>query len=324
MHRRAGQPVRARGRLLRAQDRAAAPLCCGPPAAGELSLSSPDITLLARTRGLSEAAPLPVAWPQYTRRPQQAYNGEQRGSPAAARAELWRYALAEAVGTEGALAARAFAKWEVTFNPAGMRIAVVAPSEGVQRLLSHVLRLSLRRVVARGAEGAAAPPAAAAAALSVAEVEAGRAAALRALRPQLATPPAGGGGELARARDAALRAATAAELEAEIAALWDSMLAADLVMAGAVPKEAAATLVEDVRSQLRPVLQAPAQRVGQPPGSRVIADAPTLQSLSEDVAAGLDAFQALLYRPAYEPRPLAQNLCLEPALAATLDQCGSL
>ena len=36
--------------------------------------------------------------------------GAQRGTPAAARAELWRYALAEAVGTEGALAARAFAK----------------------------------------------------------------------------------------------------------------------------------------------------------------------------------------------------------------------
>ena len=46
----------------------------------------------------------------YTKRPQLAYNGAQRGTPAAARAELWRYALAEAVGTEGALAARAFAK----------------------------------------------------------------------------------------------------------------------------------------------------------------------------------------------------------------------
>ena len=39
----------------------------------------------------------------YTKRPQLAYNGAQRGTPAAARAELWRYALAEAVGTEGAL-----------------------------------------------------------------------------------------------------------------------------------------------------------------------------------------------------------------------------
>ena len=33
---------------------------------------------------------------------------------------------------------------QVTFNPAGMRIAVVAPSEGVQRLLSHVLPQFLR------------------------------------------------------------------------------------------------------------------------------------------------------------------------------------
>ena len=105
-----------------------------------------------------------------------------------------------------------------------------------------------------------------------------------------------------------------------------SMLAADLVMAGSLRKEAAATLVEDVRSQLRPVLQVQSPREAQ--ARHEIAPrvdiAPPLQALGEDVAAGLDAFQALLYRPAYEPRPLAQNLCLEPAIAATLDQCGSL
>ena len=162
----------------------------------------------------------------YTKRPQLAYNGAQRGTPAAARAELWRYALAEAVGTEGALAARAFAKWEVSFNPAGVRIAVVGPSETVQRLLSRVLHLARRQAVAREREEGAAGPhtgaephAGAANTLTVAEVAAGRAAALRALRPQLESPPVGSG-ELLRARDAALRSATAADLEAEIAALW--------------------------------------------------------------------------------------------------------
>lgn len=244
----------------------------------------------------------------YTRRPQLAYNGEQRATPASARAELWRYALAEAVGTDGALAARAGAKWEVTFNPAGLRIAIVAPSEKLQRLLSLVLRLARRRHVARGTDGAAPREAA----LSLAEVEAGRAAALRALRPQLDSPSAGGA-ELLRTREAALRATTADELEGEITALWDSMLAADLVVAGAVTQDVATRLVDNVRSQLRPTLQ-----VQPEDGLQQYA----LQG--DDLAAGLDAFQALLYRPAYEPRPLAQNLCLEPALAATLDQCGSL
>ena len=102
----------------------------------------------------------------------------------------------------------------------------------MQRLLSRVLHLARRQAVARerGTEGAAEggeepqPNTAGAEphtveALTVAEVAAGRAAALRALRPQLESPPVGSG-ELLRARDAALRSATAADLEAEIAALW--------------------------------------------------------------------------------------------------------
>ena len=36
----------------------------------------------------------------------------------------------------------------------------------------------------------------------------------------------------------------------------------------------------------------------------------------------LRAWEPLLYKPTYFPRPLANNLCLAPALAATLDQCG--
>ena len=90
-------------------------------------------------------------------------------------------------------------------------------------------------------------------------------------------------------------------------------LGADLVLSGAVTREEARTLVSDVRAQLRDVLPGGSTGQGAPGASQ-----------RQDAAAGLESLQALLYRPAYEPRPLAQNLCLAPALGATLDQCGSL
>ena len=229
----------------------------------------------------------------YTRRPQQAYNGDQRATAAAALAELWRYALAEAVGVEGALAARAGAKWEVSFNPAGLRFAVSGHREQLRALLSRVLQLALRR----------APPAS--------EFEAGRSAALRVARTQLAAKPTQP--DMVRAREAALRTATREDLVSEIGELWGSVLAADLLIAGPVREAEAALLVADTRAQLRPVLPTRGDRAQEP--DRIPDKA---------FASGLAAWEPLLYRPAYEPRPLAQNLCLEPALAATLDQCGSL
>ena len=226
----------------------------------------------------------------YTARPQNTYNGDQRASKAAALAELWRYALAEAVGVEGALAARAGAKWEVTFNPAGLRVAVTGHREQVQALLALVLRLALRPRP------------------EASEFEAGRYAALRLARSQRI-----GAADLARAREANLQEATPAELAAELGELWSSILAADLLLAGPVRKAVAAELVADARAQLRPIL--PDQQRGE--------REPDLQP-EQTFARGLAAWEPLLYRPSYEPRSLAQNLCLEPAIAATLDQCGSL
>ena len=233
----------------------------------------------------------------YTRRPQEAFNGDQRSTKAAALAELWRYALAEAVGTQGALAARAGAKWEVTFNPAGIRIAVTGHREQVGSLLAIVLRLALRRAPRQGAE--------------LREVEAGRNAALRVARNQLASST--DAAELVRAREANLQEATPAELAAELEAIWSSILAADLLLAGPVRREVAASLVGDTRAQLRPVLSGAARSVGREPDAQP----------EKTFARGLAAWEPLLYKPAWEPRPLAQNLCLEPAIAAILDQCGA-
>ena len=78
----------------------------------------------------------------------------------------------------------------------------------------------------------------------------------------------------------------------------------------------AAGLVAETRTVLRPLIRA---RHGER-GAEREADVQPEQTF----ARGLAAWEPLLYRPAYEPRPLAQNLCLEPAISATLDQCGSL
>ena len=94
--------------------------------------------------------------------------------------------------------------------------------------------------------------------------------------------------------------------------MWSSILAADLLLVGPLQREVAANLVAETRAQLRPMLPASL-------GAREPDDQP-----ERTFARGLEAWEPLLYRPAYEPRPLAQNLCLEPAIAAILDQCGSL
>lgn len=78
-------------------------------------------------------------------------------------------------------------------------------------------------------------------------------------------------------------------------------------------REVAASLVGDTRAQLRPVLSGAARSVRREPDAQP----------EKTFARGLAAWEPLLYKPAWEPRPLAQNLCLEPAIAAILDQCGA-
>ena len=175
----------------------------------------------------------------YTQRPQLAYNGEKRGSQAAALAELWRYTLAEAVGVDGALAARASTKWEVTFNPAGVRLAVTGHAERVRWLLSLVLQ---RMLVLQP---------------QLTDLEAGRAAALlrNRIAPRTGLPSAQpAAAVIADARRAALLTASPAELTAELSELWGSVLAADLLIAGTIRQQEAEQLVADVRKQLKPIL----------------------------------------------------------------------
>ena len=108
-------------------------------------------------------------------------------------------------------------------------------------------------------------------------------------------------------------AAVVEDLAAELELLWGSILAGDILLAGPLRRKEAELLLAETRAQLLTVL---------PPRAIELAE-PDVQP-ERPYASGLEAWEPLLYRPAYEPRPLAQNLCLEPALAATLDQCGAL
>jgi len=188
------------------------------------------------------------------------------------------------------------------------------PSASVQRAATWHQSGGAGRAVAVGALLAAVLKLALRSRPEETEFEAGRNAALRLVRSQRVTTSASTT-DLARAREAYLQEAKTDELAAEISELWSSALAADILLVGPLRREVAADIVIDTRAQLRPIL--PAQPDVQP-GQRE-ADVQPEQTFRQ----GLAAWEPLLYRPAYEPRPLAQNLCLEPAIAATLDQCGS-
>lgn len=147
-------------------------------------------------------------------------------------------------------------------------------------------------------------------------VEAARGAALRVVRAQRSS--ASVAPDLLRAREGALSSASAAELSHEVRLLWSSILAADVLLAGPLRSVEAGMLLDELRAQLRPVL-----KPGGSPTATLLPAAP-VELEKGAMVAGLTGWEPLLYRPAYEPRPLAQNLCLEPALAATLDECGAL
>ena len=66
-----------------------------------------------------------------------------------------------------------------------------------------------------------------------------------------------------------------------------------------------------VRREIQPLLQgAGAKRRGAEPTS----------SLEEE----LQEWDRLLYKASWSPLPRAANMCLDPAIMATVDQCGQL
>jgi hypothetical protein len=129
--------------------------------------------------------------------------------------------------------------------------------------------------------------------------------------------------------------ASAAGVATEAEALWRSVSGARLLLAGAFARVDADATVSGVRRELAPMLHGGrgggragrgGGAVGGAPGGGG-AEGPS-PLLGEgivgplDKAAVLRAWAPLLYKPACFPRPLANNPCLTPALAATLDQCG--
>ena len=208
-----------------------------------------------------------------------------------AAAELWRWSLAQALATDGALAARAGLRWELSYNARGARLAVSGRAASVRLLLLRALGAMLR-----GHDPRTSP---------ADEWAAARRAALSAV--DAAVPPAE-----RSAAAAALRATTADDVAAERARFLGSVSAVELLLAGPIGAAEAATLCGEARRAFAPLL---------PPELREAA------SLSSDRAALRDAlreWEPRLYRPRWQPQPLAQNPCFDAALGATLDQCGAV
>jgi len=207
-----------------------------------------------------------------------------------ARGELWRLSLLQAVAETAAQAAYAGLKLDVSFNARGVRLAASGYSQHVPRLLEQLLRAALRH---------APPPA------SSAELAATRRAALAGLRGRL--QPAG--------LEAELRSASPAAIADEAARLWGSVRGAQLLLAGDIAAPEADRVAAVVAATLTPLLPLPSRAA-----VAAAADDEPLVELDDELL----RWSGLLYKPSWTPQPLAGNICLNPAIYQTLDQCGSL
>merc|ERR1740123_613397 len=200
----------------------------------------------------------------------------------AARAELWRWTLLEALAEEAEGAARAGLRWDLSFNTRGLRLLVSGYAPRASLLFLDVLRRTLRHV-----------------------------------------PPLSGSVELAAARRAArlrgkgratldeLERAAPAELAAELERFFSSVTEASVLLAGTLGPAEAESLVSAVRVELDPVLLRARARGDQ-------AQLRTRTSVPEELA----LWSGLLYKPAFFTAQ-AQNACLDPAIAGSVDECGS-
>ena len=96
-------------------------------------------------------------------------------------------------------------------------------------------------------------------------------------------------------------------------ALWRSVSGTQLLLAGALDAAAAEGLASAVRREVQPLLLAS----GAPPKGREPGPAAALEE-------ELQGWDRLLYKASWSPLPLAANMCLDPAITATVDQCGRL
>ena len=209
-----------------------------------------------------------------------------------ARGELWRLSVTQALAAEGALAARAGLRWELSFNPQGARLAISGRAGRLPRLLSSAVAALIDHDPRNATEAAWAAT----------------------RRAALAGVPTASSGVLlaeAAATAAALRAATAAEVAEEATRFLASIETAQLLLAGPVGAKQAAALLDEVSARVGALL----------PPAEVSAGAQRSTARAQ-LQQGLREWEPLLYRPRWQPQPLAQNPCADPALGATLDQCS--
>jgi secreted Zn-dependent insulinase-like peptidase len=174
---------------------------------------------------------------------------------------------------------------ELSYNRRGVRLTVSGYAEKLPRLLALVLRRTLRHQPRT---------------LDAPQMTAARSAGLTALSAERESIAAAGRDEIAHA--------TVEQIEAEAGRLWKSVDSAQLLLVGALSFTAADAISSVVRTELSPLL--PTAGLGPP----------------QEQAAGaeLGHWDGLLYRALWMPSLGAQNICLSPAVAATLDQCGGV
>eukprot|EP00967_Tisochrysis_lutea_P046539 scaffold56557_cov27-Tisochrysis_lutea.AAC.5 len=228
--------------------------------------------------------------------------------------------------SQASLAARMGVRLELSFHSAGLRFCAIGAADRAGALLLLLVR------AASAANGTAiVPPEGSALFESVRRSAASTA---RAAANSRAGPL------VAQRREDAVLEASAAGVANEAKAFWKSATGARLILAGAFSRADADTTVNGARAALAPYFP----RIGNgdevkgtdaTEGSRARSERPMPAETGAGnavAASGLTApidrsavlrqWTPLLYKPSFFPKPLANNLCLTPALAATLDQCG--
>ena len=211
----------------------------------------------------------------------------------AARAEMWRLSLLQEIAELTSLAAYGGLKCDVSFNTRGMRLIV---SGYAQRLPKFMARL-VRRTLRHEAQPASSPALAAVRRSAIAAANAG----------QGISPP----GKLDE-----LRRATPKQMQGEINRLFGSVYGAQLLLAGALSRDAAEALNSVVRRELEPLLPSAVDY------TKPYAVDYT-KSADYSVDEELSTWGGLLYKSRYTSN-YAVNVCLDPAIARVLDQCGGL
>ena len=98
--------------------------------------------------------------------------------------------------------------------------------------------------------------------------------------------------------------------------LWRSVSGTQLLLAGALDAQTAEGLASAVRREVQPLML--------PPGAPEARPARLKREAAASLEEELQGWDRLLYKASWSPMPLASNMCLDPAISATVDQCGRL